>query len=161
VITLRTFNDYKAYFQAIATKHKDITAPMLFGDSDVAANEVKHWRGKKLWLEPYEPGTVIDRKSDNLLTEFPCSLFVGGCAPSGKFQDEDDWYHECEAIIRQIIAYMRKDYVQFSAHFEFGKLKFGKAEMILGSTKIIGCRLDFPYIDPTGFHYDASKWNEA
>lgn len=160
MIQLTNFQSYQNYFDAIANDHKDLDAdtPYLFGDQDVANNMARNWKGKKLWLNPPEPGQLQDQRSDNLQLRKPCSIFVGGNAGSTKFQDEYNYYKACEAIVIDIVSKLRKDYVEGTVVFDFASVRIGWAEQMLGATKFTFCRMDFSYNDPTGFAYTAAKW---
>ncbi len=160
MIALTNFQSYQNYFKAIAEDHKllDDDKPYLFGDNEVANTLAKHWKGKKLWLTPPDPGQLQDQRSDNLLLRKPCIVYVGGAAGSAKFQDEYDYYMACEGIVIDILARIRKQYEEGTVVFDFPSVRIGWAEMMIGGTKFTFCRLDFNYNDPTGFTYNPAKW---
>lgn len=163
MIELSDNQQYQDYFEAIANAHVglDPTKPFLYGDLEVGMNEARHWATKKLWLDPPEIGQMLDQGADNLMMQWPCSLFVGGAAGSGKFADEDNYYRACLQIVRDIIGRIRRDYIAHEVVFDFSSIRLGRAEMMLGSTKIIGCRMEFSYKDPTTFPFDEAKWNDV
>lgn len=163
MIELGNFQQYQTYFSAIASDHKelDATNPYLFGDEEVGNNKIRSWgTGKKLWLEPPQPARMLDGNSDNLQLERPSSLTICGAAGSKKFQDEYDFYKECEGIVIDIIARMRKDYSDSTLKvlIDFPSMRLNWVELTLGGTKLIGCRLDFSFRDPSGFPYTEAKW---
>lgn len=161
MINLSNYQSYQTYFKAIAEDHKDLDAakPYLHGDDDVASNESRTWSGKKLWLEPPQTGQVLDNPhADNLLLQRPCRFVIAGAAGSSKFQDEYDFFKVCEGIVIDVIGKIRKDYTEGKVVFDFASIRLGMVELQLGSTKLIGCQMDFTYKDPSGFPYTGSKW---
>jgi hypothetical protein len=154
------FTSYQQYFEAIANAHiaLDTAQPFVFGDADVVQNEIKHWTGKKLWLEPHDPANVIDNFSDNVQAEKKGTLFVCGAVGSAKFSDEYAYFQTCEVIVLDILALIRKRYIDFQSQFKIQSYKYGHAEFMFGSTKLVGCRLDFTYMDPTGLTFYPEKW---
>jgi hypothetical protein len=158
---LTDFQSYQDYFKDIATKHVALGAnAFLFGDGDVAINEGKVWKGKKLWLEPYQPVTIADQMSDNYLQQKVGSLWVGGAPVSNKFSERHSFFSECENIVKDIIAKMLKDRGEELLITRLTSYKFGMGELNFSATELIGCRFDFTFTDPSGFEYDDAKWND-
>lgn len=164
---LTDFQSYQDYFRLIAEgnadddiQHHIALGPktFLFGDDDVAVNEGKVWKGKKLWLEPYQPVTITDQLSDNYLAEKKGSLWVGGAPPTQKFQARFDLYKECEVIVKDIIAKMLKDRSEELLITRLTSYKFGMGELTFSATNLVGCRFDFTFYDPSGFEFDEDKW---
>lgn len=156
---LTDFQSYQDYFKAIAEAHINLGAgTFLFGDDDVAVNEGKVWKGKKLWLEPYQPVTITDQRSDNYLQEKKGSLWVGGPTTSNKFQARFDMFKDCEIIVKDIIAKMLKDRSEELLITQLTSYKFGMGEFTFSASNMPGCRFDFMFVDPTGFEYDEDKW---
>lgn len=158
MINLNDFDSYKAYFETIATEHTDLDG-FLFGDSEVQVNEGKSWNGRMLLLEPWLPATIEDQKSDNYLQRKQGSLFIGGVAVSEAFTDEYNYFRDCEVVAKDIISRMLKEVNEGTIITSITTWKIGMGELILGATKITGCRLDFFFLDPSGFPYNAAKWN--
>jgi hypothetical protein len=129
----------------------------MYGDEEVKGNEVKHWKGRRLWLWPYGPVKVADNRADNYLANKQASMFIGGGAPA-KFAEQDNYFKECEAIVKQIIAKMILDRSLGKIVTRIENFTYDKME-IAGSTKFIGMELKFWFYDPTGFEYDETKWN--
>src|SRR5687768_14489982 len=100
---LTDFESYKTYFEGLANAHTLIDG-FMFGDQEVQNNEVRAWRGKKLWLWPYGIVRIEDALSDNYLKRKEGSLFVGGVAPSAKYDDENAWVQACEQICESIVS---------------------------------------------------------
>jgi hypothetical protein len=157
---LTDFQSYQDYFSAIATNHKQING-FLFGDDDIANNAAKSWpsKTKKLWLEPWPPVETIDNQSDNKLLRKKGALWVGGSPPSQTFQAREDHYKACEIIVKDIISKLEKDNTEFNLLIEGASYKFGKATYEVSATKLLGCRLDFSFLDPSGFPYIEENWN--
>jgi len=157
---LTDFQSYQDYFKAIAESHISLGAgTYLFGDDDVATNEGKVWKGKKLWLEPYQPATIQDQLSDNYLQEKKGSLWIGGAPASQKFQARFDFFKECEIIVKDVISKMLKDRSEELLITRLTSYRFGMGEFNFSATNMVGCRLDFSFLDPSGFPYDVDKWN--
>lgn len=154
---LTDFASYQAYFEALATSHVDIDG-FLFGDAEVAMNDGRVWKGKKLWLEPWQPVTITDQLSDNYLQQKKGSLWVGGSPQSKLFQARLDFFAECEVIVKSIIAKLLKDRTEELLITRLTSYSFGMGEFTFSATNMIGCRLDFIFTDPSGFAYDADKW---
>lgn len=154
---LHDFQSYQDYFNEIADSHNEI-AGFIFGDLDIVNNESRAWKDKKLWLEPYPPVTIIDSLSDNFLHNKQGSLWVGGAPPSGKFSDIYAWFKSCENIIKDIIAKILQDRYQEKLITRLSSFKYGMGEYTVGATRMVGCRLDFTFTDPTGLEYNEDKW---
>lgn len=163
MIELGNFQQYQTYFSTIAADHKELDAadPYLFGDEEVGSNKIRSWgTGKKLWLEPPQPARLLDGNSDNLLLDRPSAFTICGAAGSKLFADEYNYYKACEAIVIDVIARMRKDYsaATLKVVIDWPASRLNWVELTLGGTKLIGCRLDFSYRDPSGFPYTEAKW---
>lgn len=154
---LTDFQSYQDYFKAIAESHVDINS-FLFGDDDVAVNKGRSWTGKALWLEPWQPVKITDQLSDNYLQEKKGSIWVGGSPGTDKFQARLDYYETTEVIVKDIIARMLKDRNEELLITRLTSYSYGMGEFTFSSTKMIGCRFDFTFQDPSGFEYDESKW---
>jgi hypothetical protein len=158
---LTTYQAYQDYFQALCTAHKLLGAnSYLFGEEVVAMNSGRGWSGVKLWLDEPDPAGVADAGSDNYLKKKKGSLFVGGAPASAKYADEQTKYKDCELIVEDLVSKLIQDNDAFTVLIEKGSIKYGRAEYMFSSSKFVGCRLDFTYIDPTGFPYTAENWNE-
>lgn len=158
--SLTDFDSYQAYFLALATAHKQLGAKnFLFGENDVAANEGKAWKGNKLWLEPWQPVRIQDQLSDNYLKEKKGSLWVGGAPASLKFSDRYKQFKDCEIIVEDIISKMLKDRGEELLITRLTSYSYGMAEFSFSATMMVGCRLDFTFLDPEGFAYVADNWN--
>jgi hypothetical protein len=154
---LTDFQSYQDYFEAIANSHIDIEG-FMFGDEDIAINKGRAWKGKQLWLEPWQPVKIVDQLSDNYLQEKTGTLWLGGSPPSAKFQDRLDYYGACEAIVKDIIARMLKDRNEELLITRITTYRYGMGEFTFSSTPMVGCRFDFTFHDPSGFEYNENKW---
>ena len=156
---LTDYQSYQDYFAAIAVAHVDISG-FLFGDDGVPNNEIKAWtRGqKKLWLEPYAPTQVIGPNVDNMIKQKAGVLMIAGPVGDNKFSTAQDLFKACEIIVEQIIAKIDGDYRDGKLLTAFTSYKYGQAEHTFSATKLVGCRFDFTFQDPTGFVYDENKW---
>jgi hypothetical protein len=155
---LTDFNSYQGYFRLISEQHKGVDG-FLFGDDDVAINEGRVWKGKKLWLEPWQPVKISDPLSDNYLKDKKGSLWIGGPVAGLKFQQRLDFYGECESIVEDIISRMLMDRTEELLITRLTSYTYGMGEFMFSSTKMLGCRFDFTFQDPSGFSYDESKWD--
>jgi hypothetical protein len=159
VFDLTDFQSYQDYFAAIAAGHVDISG-YLFGDEGVPNNDLKAWprNQKKLWLEPYAPTQVIGPNVDNMIKQKAGVLMVGGPVADNKFSTSQQLFKACEIIVEQIIAKMDLDLRAGTLLTSFASLKYGQAEHAFSATRLVGCRLDFTFQDPSGFVYDENKW---
>lgn len=155
---LTNYDSYKTYFMGLASSHKSIDG-FLYGDRDIAANEGRSWEGLKLWLWPYESVRVQDDRSDNYLKRKQGTLWVGGAAHSASFEDEQNYFRNCEMIVEDIISRILKDANEFLLVTRIQEYSYQQADLLIGSTNYIGCELRFFYLDPTGFIYDNDRWD--
>lgn len=162
-LRLTTYEDYIAYFQALAGSHNDI-ASFFTGDMDRFMNEIKsNLTLRVLWLEPYQPVRILDNLSDNHMGQVNCSMVVYGQAASEKFADRRTEYSNCEVIVKDIMSRMLRDYNNdYDSDFLMMQglqgFAYGEAESIYGSTRLVGCRLDFNYLRPERLVYNSGKW---
>lgn len=155
---LTDFQSYQDYFLAIATKHKVIAGNYSFGDQDVVNNQVRTWKGIKLWLWPYGEVKTEENSNDNYLDRVPGSLFIGGAAGTTDFAGEYAFFLQCEQIVKEIRNRMLQDMANGLILTRLNGWSRDKVEIHM-STKMIGCELRFFFHDPTGFEYDDTKWN--
>jgi hypothetical protein len=153
---LTDFDSYKEYFELISEEHLQIDG-FAYGDQDVQNNEIRTWKGKRLWLWPYGPVRIEDNRSDNYLQRKEGSLFIGGAAPSAKYEDEDVFLNDCEAIVKSLISRILKDLYEQKIVTRLNGYSFERV-VLTGSTRMIGCELKFFFYDPSGFEYDESQW---
>jgi hypothetical protein len=155
---LTNVDSYKAYFTAIANKHKQIES-FSYGDQDVVNSEIRSWKGRKLWLWPYDSITVEENSNDNYLDKVPGSFFIGGAAGSTKFAVENDYIRDCEQIVKDIRNKMLQDMANQIILTRLNGWSRQPVELVAGATKLIGYELKFFFHDSTGFEYDETKWN--
>lgn len=154
---LTDIDSFKAYFSGIADNLIALEG-FIFGDDQVALNSAKSWKGIRLWLDPNPSASVQDNLSDNFLQQRQGALWIGGPVIGNSFESRDNLYKQSEAIVKDVISKMLKDKSEFVLLTGFSSYKFGRADYELGSSKMVGCRLEFTYTDPSGFAYDESKW---
>lgn len=155
---LTDLQSYQDYFELLATQHKLIDN-FAYGDQDVQNNEIRHWKGRRLWLWPYGPVRVEDNRSDNYMKHKEGSLFVGGVASSAKFSDENDYLKVCERICEDLISRILKDRGEGLLVTILNGYSYERV-VLQHSSKIIGVELRFNFYDPTGFEYDETQWEE-
>lgn len=158
---LADYQSYQDYFSLLATQHKQIDCPepFLFGDTDVQSNEVKNWKGKKLWLWPYGVVRISDNTSDNYLRRKEGVLFVGGAVESKKFVNEHAHFKICEKIVADIISRMLFDRSENKLVTKLDGWSYQQSELITGSSKLIGCEFRFWFYEPGGFEYNVTQWD--
>jgi hypothetical protein len=160
IFDLSDFENYKAYFQQLATEHLDIGANnFLFGDVEVGQNEAREWQGKKLWAWPSQRGRMSDSNADNYLLNREGSVWLGGPAQAETFADTDTYYNDCEKLAKQIVARIIKDKQDAKLSTSFSSITIQRADMKLGATDFVGCEILITWVDPTGFEYDETKWS--
>lgn len=155
--SLTDLESYKTYFELLATQHKQIEG-FAYGDQGVQNNEIRVWKGRRLWLWPYGPARVEDNLSDNYLQLKEGSLFIGGRAPSEKYEHEESYQEENEAIVKAIISRMIRDRGEGLLVSRINGYSYEKVT-IQNSSKIMGVELRFSFYDPTGFEYDETQWD--
>ena len=154
---LATFTEFHDYFNAIATSHVDITG-FKFGDKDVVASSSRsNLTTCELWLQEYEPVNVLDNYSDNHLGQVQSSLTIMKVKPE-LWEDQRTIIDETEVIAKQIISKMLKDFNEGLQLIILNRYKYGQADLDLGATKYMGCRLDFVILRPERLVYDELKW---
>ncbi len=157
-MNLTNFEESREYFTDIATQHIHINS-YHFGDSSRLQQATRSsLKLPVLWQEPYQPVTVQDPLSDNHTGLVTQTIAVYAQASTDKYEDQEEAYNQCEAIIKDIISRMIRDNHTGLITHELQGFKYGEAEDLMGSTKLIGCRLDIQYFRPERFVYDENKW---
>lgn len=157
-MNLTNFDEAKQYFQDLAGSHVDI-ASFHYGDQEILQSASRsNLKLPVLWLEPYQPVVVQDNFSDNHLGLVTTTVAIYTKSESEKYEDVDDAYSKCEAIIKDIISKLIKDYNEGEIVISLNGFKYGQAEDLMGATRLIGCRLDISYYRPERFVYDENKW---
>lgn len=158
--SLKDYDTYKTYFEALATSHNDISHFEFANEERLTKILRSQEVAKVLWCEPYEQVQLLDSHHDNTLEQYPCSLVVAGKKPE-LFDDQDQHYSDCETIVKDIIAKMLLDYQSDPQVLstELSSYKFGRAEATFGSIIMYGCKLDFNFKAPAEITYNPSKWS--
>jgi len=159
MIDLTNFDEYVSYFSGLAASHTDVSS-FFIGEMEHFQNEIKsNLQPRVLWLEPYQPVTVQDAISDNHLGQVNCSMVVYGVAESEAFADSRTEYKNCEAVVKDIMSRMLKDYNEGIIMLRsLQGWTYGQAEDIVGSTRLVGCRFDWNYMRPERLAYNVAKW---
>src|SRR5690606_17413600 len=97
---------------------------------------------------------------DNLHLYREGSVWFGGSPASEKFDDEDAFYAHCEAVMKQVITFMQKDYAEARLATDLAGATLQRSDMLLRGTKFIGCELLFSFIDNSSFEFNEDQWNE-
>ena len=162
---LSDFEKYKAYFQALATTMASKGslgapggAPFLFGDIEIGQEEAASWQGMKLWAWPPTKGRLRDPGSDNFIFGREAEIWIGGPATSEEHAAEDAFYQNCETLVKKLVAKMVMDRRNCLIAVDFNNTTFERADVHVGSTRLIGCRYLFTIQDPDGFEYDEDDW---
>lgn len=166
VIKLTNLASYRAYWQDIANKHKEVDG-FRYGDKDVLKNDNRSdMPARLLWATPYERVPFEDRGSDNVQKVKKARVAYLKNAASEMFSDIDTCFDECEAVIEQILAkvYQDKRGADVAGNWtmlvtDITSWKMGPVEMKIGSTQYYGWELEMNFKDNTNLAYDASKWN--
>lgn len=150
---------YKAYFLAIATSNKLLGANQyLYGDIEIGQTDAADWHGKKLWAWPAQRARGAGQNDNYFLTR-DGTIWIGGPCVSEKFSDEDDFYFACEAIMKQILSKLIKDFTDAGMSTNFRGYTLQRSDMQISATKFIGCELLFSFDDPDDFEFDENDWN--
>jgi hypothetical protein len=153
---LSDFKKYKEYFEKVATESKHVDG-FLFGDVDIGQEEAGSWQGKKLWAWPADRSKLQDQHSDNFFLGREGSIWVGGPCNSELHSDQDEFYNQCEVIMKKVISRLIKDKIECSIDINLtGSVK--RADTKLSSTAFIGCEYTFTITDPDGFAYSEDDW---
>lgn len=170
-LNLSNLASFKAYFNAIATSHVDITG-YKWGNKDVVKNDNRsNITASFLWAQPFDNVRYSDNRSDNIVKTKQARVAYMKVRESEKFADEDEDFQFCEGVIEQIIAKMLVDktgsmqetspgvneWVMIA--FNSNGMSTGPVEKIIGSTKYIGWELRIDIIDNTNLAYNAAKWS--
>ncbi len=147
------------YFTAIAASHVDINS-FQYGDFDVMNSKVKSsLMLPVLWMHPYQPVRITDDRSDNETGVKQISLYLYAKANSEAFADRDTKYKELEAIVRDILGKMKKDWNEGTIQTDINGFQYGEADTtIFGATNFVGCRLDINFRIPMRLEYNEDKW---
>ena len=165
-LKLTNLSAYKAYFQNMATLHKQIDG-FKWGDKDVVRNDnLSDMPARFLWAMPYDKVQYGDKSSDNIHKTKVARVAYLVVPASELFADEDAAFEQCEAVIEQIIARILQDKrgadnagVWEMIVTEIASWSSGPAEHKIGSTRYVGWELQMNFKDNTNLAYDASKWD--
>lgn len=165
-IKLTNLASYRAYWQAIATAHKEVDG-FKYGDKDVIRNDnLSDMPARVLWAMPYDKSRYGDKGSDNVHKRKVARVAYLKLADSEKFADEDKVFDECEAVMEQIMAKLYQDKRGYDVAGEWTMVvtdintwSGGPVQMKIGSTNYYGWELELTFMDNTNLAYDASKWN--
>jgi hypothetical protein len=153
---------FRAYFEGLASGHVDINE-FIYGDEQAAQNARSGSAGPFiLWLDYYPP--IQGRgEHDNYVGEVIANFTI--MSPSSTRnstpEEKQNIYNACEAIVRQVIAKVLKDYresiTSYGNHVE--RFKLGQLDDIThGSTTYVGCGCELVFVVPQDFDYDETKW---
>lgn len=155
---LTTLREAKDYFSRIADEHVDING-YHYGDMSVLQQAVRSvLKLPVLWQEPYLPVIVEDNLSDNHTGVVTQTVAIYTKPDSDKHESLEEAYELCEQIVKDIIGRMLRDHTQGNIKHRPGSFKYGQSEDLVGSTRLIGCRLDITYLRPERLIYDENKW---
>jgi hypothetical protein len=129
----------------------------LFGDIEIPQSEAQSWSGKKLWAWPSTRGRLEAFDNYNLVREG--TIWIGGPASSELHDSEDEFYSECERLIKQVVSRMIKDFEDAESAVLFSASTIQRADLDLSGTKFIGCEFIFNFHDPEGFDFHVDDWN--
>jgi len=159
-ITLTNYNEYRAYFEAIASAHTLIQG-FVFGDDEVFDSLLKKGHDLPvLWLQEYEPARVEDPFADNVMERKLGSLVIYNKPADDTFEARHTATDATEEIVLDIISKLRKDYVEGVVIIPFDNMTYGLAEdFYRGGVRYVGTRLEFEFMDPVDIGYDAARWS--
>lgn len=154
---LATFTEFHDYFAAIAASHVDI-AGFRFGDKEVVQCASRSTLPPvTLWVENYEPVTIQDSRSDNFNGDIRFTMAIMAPMP-GAWADQRTLYSALEVIAKDIISKMLKDWNDGLMQAQINGWKYGWAEISLGATSMLSCRMDLSILRPERLVYNELKW---
>lgn len=155
---LTNLQEYHDYFEDIATSHVDIN-DFHYGDEERLMEAARsNLSLPVLWLEPYQPVTVLDNFSDNQLGRVQGTVAVYMIPDSELHADEFTKLLACEGIIRDILGKMYKDWNDGTIMNELNNVRYGRSLDIIGATRLVGYRLDITILRPERLVYNEDKW---
>lgn len=157
-IQIVDYDSLKQYFSNVATAHLDINS-FHFGDSETFMNAVKsNMDVPVIWLDIHDPVTVIDNLSDNFMGEKKTSIYIIDVAIDDKYTSRQAKYVELEAIAKDVISRILRDWNNGDLFTKFSNYVYGPMSDIKGAVRYIGCRIDLNFQVPLRLAYNEAKW---
>lgn len=154
---LANFTEYHDYWQAIATSHVDIT-DFKFGDREVVQCAARSGLGQTvLYAENYDPVSILDSLSDNHTGNLNGVIYLIKKSPEA-WADQRTVIAECEQIVKDILGKILKDFNDAVLQAELRRFRYGEVDLQLGSTQMLGIRLDVSFMRPERLLYNEAKW---
>lgn len=155
---LTNLQEYHDYFESLAGSHISINS-FLYGDEAMLMEASRSSLILPvLWLEPYQPATIIDNLSDNEMDRIQGTLAIYTVPDSELHADEFTKVMACEGIIKDILSRMKKDHQDGTIYNQIGGAQYGRSLDIMGASKLVGCRLDFTFLRPARLVYNSANW---
>lgn len=154
--SIRNYNDYKTYFEGLATSHVDIQS-FVYNEDENLANQLRSGdQGKPpiMWLEAYEL-RVNDELSDNYIGNA-----TGALAIIQKISDDmpaDQAERQCEEIVTQLMSKMQLDHQNGEITAQFNAFSYATIDPVFAD-RLRGVRLQFNFFIPLNLAYDEDKW---
>lgn len=165
-LRLTNLASFRAYFQALADSHTDITG-FRWGNMDVVKNDNRSdLPDNFLWAQPYETVKYLDKHSDNVMKRKVARIAFMKVRESERFADEEADYELCEEIIDDIVTRIMRDKRGELVGNEWQMLladlntaKGSPVQVTIGSTRYIGWDLEIEIHDNKNLLYNPAKWN--
>lgn len=162
---MQTEQEYKTFFEALATSHADIDS-FVFGDDTTFTSVQRSTAasGIVLWLDYYNPiqGTGgNDSFKGRLTAEFNIMQ------PAGGRQQTDAQLqtilNTCQQVAQQVVAKIMYDYNQatgpVTATPDYNTFKHGRSiPKTWGATSYEGIAAQLDFIVPLDMNYNPAKW---
>ena len=162
-MNLNSEDNYKSYFESLATSHVDV-AYFRFGDEKDKSVEQRSGMqgGLMLWLDYYPP-IQLAGQADNFLGEIVADFTVMQAVSDKKESREEQQvkYLACEEIMQQLLARIACDYQNdvLTNLPIYNRSRFGRiVDTQYGATTYTGCTAELPFYVPLKMEYDPTKW---
>ncbi len=162
-MNLNSEDNYKAYFEAIATRHIDINYFRFGDDKDKQVDQRSGARsGIVLWLDYYPP-VQLAGEQDNFLGTIIADITIMQAMSdkADSLATRQAKYLACEDIMQQLFAKIALDYQEDTLENQplWTRSRFGRmTDFTFGATLYAGCTGEITFNVPLKMEHNPTKW---
>lgn len=154
---LTNYASYKAYFENIATAHKDLQS-FVFNDDQNVIDELRSGNAGRppiLWLEAYQ-ARLNDDHSDNFLGMKSGALVILDIPDDHRPADQVE--ADCEQLAIDVMARMYRDWNAGILHSKFNGFSWVPVDPLF-TDRFRGIRMEFNFHNSIDLAFDPAKWD--
>ncbi|MEO1210780.1 MAG: hypothetical protein AAFX78_14690 [Cyanobacteria bacterium J06638_20] len=141
-IPIKDFSSYLHYFTAMAHQHCGLDGSICIGDSWRIIGKMRgSIRYPAMWLEYPELKHGLGNDGDTVLPEVRCALSIVGGVAKDDWEGQDNRLQECQQIIAQVIARLKRD--ADLNHFDLGFPITAEPLATVMADDLYGWRIEF------------------